>query len=120
MKKLLMIILSSIFLVTSFGAVESKESRKTEEKTCSIKTHTRFEKIQNTVAFVSSSGAYMLWTQECLCADPIYKKMIGVIGVINIALTGSVMLKDWKWYVAYLKAITQPQRESDEKQAQAI
>ena len=107
MKRLLLITLCLALSTTVLATMKPTEPAQTEEE-CFIKKHTRFEKVQNTVAFLASSGAYMLWTQDCLCSKPAYKKAVGVLGVINIALTSKVMLRDWKWYVAYLKAIGKP------------
>lgn len=110
-EKFFLVCLFLSFSTTGFAAIKPKKlSYSEEKKSCPIKEHTRFEKIQNTAAFVASSGAYMLWTQDCLYSDRAYKKVIGTFGVINIVLTTKTMIKDWKWYVAYLASIAQPCR----------
>lgn len=66
---------------TVLATMKPAEPAQTEEE-CIIKKHTRFEKAQNTVAFLASSGAYMLWTQDCLCAEPTYKKAVGFLELL--------------------------------------
>lgn len=109
MKQLFLVSLFLSFSTTLLATIKPNELSYVEEKkSCPIEKHARFEKIQNIAAFLASSGAYVVWTQDCLYSDRTYKKAIGICGAINIALTTKTMIRDWKWYLGYLTSIARP------------